>query len=129
MLASALRLYMAHYSTSMAYGLVLPIVALPIMALPIVALPFVALAVVALRVSSSTFLPCKQCAIWITTAGSVEAGFFGQEVGDDIRHCVCLLSELECGCKGSPFFGIWEIGHDLEFPPRVFDRDVAYSKH
>ena len=49
-------------------------------------------------------------------------------MGDDARHSVSLLSELECGCKGSPFFGIREVGHDVKFPSRVFDRDVAYGK-
>jgi hypothetical protein len=60
--------------------------------------------------------------------GLAEAGFEGQEVGDDACHSVSLLSELECGGKGSPFLGIREVGHDVEFPPRVFDRDVAYCK-
>ena len=49
-------------------------------------------------------------------------------MGDDSRYCVRLLRELECGCKGSPFFGMREVGYDVEFPPRVFDRDVAYGK-
>jgi hypothetical protein len=59
MLTPALRLDMALYSTSMADGL-----ALPIVALPIVGLPVVAHAVVALPVSSSTFLRYKQCDNW-----------------------------------------------------------------
>ena len=49
-------------------------------------------------------------------------------MGDDARIIISLLSELECGCKGSPFFGIGEVGQDVEFPPRVFDRDVTYGK-
>jgi len=77
-------------------------------------------------VSSSTCLGYKQCGIWNKTAGPVEAGLEGQEVGDNARHCIRFLSELECECKGSLFFGIREVGHDVEFPPRVFDRDVAY---
>jgi len=52
----------------------------------------------------------------------------GGTVGDDARHSVSLLSELECGCKGLPFFGIWELGHYVEFPPGVFDHDIAYGK-
>jgi len=52
MLAPALRLDMALYSTSMAYDLALPIVARPIVALPIVALS-------TFRVSSSTVLRYK----------------------------------------------------------------------
>jgi len=123
MLAPALRLDMALYSTSMAYGLALPIVALPIVTLPVIALP-----VVALRVSSSIFHRYKHCGIWSRTGGPAMVGFEGLVVGDDTRHYVRLLSELECGCKGSPFFGIREDGHDVEFPPRVFDHDVAYGK-
>ena len=111
MLTPALRLDMALDSTSMAYDLALPIVALS-----------------TFRVSSSTFLRYKQCGIWSKTAGPAEAGFEGQEVGDNARHCVRFLSELECRCKGSPLFGIREVGHDVEFPPRVFDRNVAYGK-
>jgi len=118
MLAPALRLDMALYSTSMAYGLALPIVAIPVVALPFVTLP----------ISSPTFLRYKQCSIWNKTAGPAEAGFEGREVGDNARHCVHFLSELECRCKGSPFFGMPEVGHDVEFPPRVLDRDVAYGK-
>ena len=121
MLAPALRLDMALYSASMAYDLALPVVALPIVAFPIVALS-------TFRVSFPTFLRYKQCGVWTKTAGPAEAGFEGQEVGDDARHSVSLLSELECGCKGSPFFGILEVAHDVEFPPRVFDCDVAYGK-
>jgi hypothetical protein len=49
-------------------------------------------------------------------------------VGDNSHHCVRHLSELECACKGSSFFGIWEVGYDVEFPPRVFNRDVTYGK-
>jgi len=60
--------------------------------------------------------------------GPVEAGLKRQEVGDDPHHCVSRLSGLECGCNGSPFFGIREVGHDVEFPPRVFDRNVAHGK-
>jgi hypothetical protein len=116
MLTPALRLDMAFETTSMAYDLALPIVTLPIVTL------------VTLQVSSSTFLRYKQSGIWSKTTGPAEAGFEGQEVGDDARHSVSLLSELECGCKGLPFFGIREVGHDVEFPPRVFDRDIAYSK-
>jgi len=122
MLTPALRLDMALYSTSKAYDLALPTVALPIVAIPIVALP-----VVALPISSSTFCLHEQCSIWTKTGGPAEAGFEGQEVGDDVRHCVCFLSELECRCNGSPFFGIREVGHEVEFPPRVIDRDVAYG--
>jgi len=48
-------------------------------------------------------------------------------VGDNALHCVLFLSELECGCKRLPFFVIRDVGHDVEFPPRVFDRDVAYG--
>jgi len=48
-------------------------------------------------------------------------------MGDDTRHCVRLLSEHQCGCKGLPYFGIEKVGHDVEFPPRVFDRDVTYG--
>jgi len=133
MLTSALRLDMAFDSTSIAHDLALPIVALPIVALPIVALPIVALPIVALpivtlSILSPTFLRYKQCSIWSKTAGPAEAGFEGQEVGYNARHCVRFLSELECGCKGSPFFGIRKVGHDVEFPPEVFNRDVAYGK-
>jgi hypothetical protein len=123
MVTPALGLDMAFDSTSMAYDLALPIVALSINALLLIAHP-----VVALRVSHSTFLLYKNCGIWSNTAGTVEVGFEGQEVGDDSHHSVTLLSEIECGCKGSPFFGIREVGHDVEFPPRVFDTDVAYDK-
>jgi len=123
MLTPALRLDMASESTSMACDMPHPIVALAILALPVVALP-----IIALRVSSSTLLRYQHCGIWSKTAGPVEEGFEGQEVGDDTRHCVCLLSEHENGCKSSPFFGIREDGHDVEFLPRVLDRDVAYSK-
>ena len=49
-------------------------------------------------------------------------------MGDGARHRVGLLYELEGGGKGLPFFGIREVGHDVELPPRVFDRDVAYGK-
>jgi len=118
MFAPALRLDMAFDSTSMAYDLALPIVTLPVVTLP----------VVAIGASSWTFLCYKQCGIWSKTAGPAEAGFEGQEVGDDPRHNVSLLSELQCGCKGSPFFSIREVGHVVEFPPRVFDRDVTYGK-
>jgi len=121
MLAPAFRLDMAFESTSMAYDLALPIIALPIVAIPFVA-PFT------FRVLSSTFLRYKQCGIWRKAAGPAEAGFEGQEVSDNARHSVGLLIELECGCKGSPFVGFREVGHDIEFPPRVFDRDVAYGK-
>jgi len=121
MLAPALHLDMAFDSTSMAYDLALPIVALPIVALPVFAL-------FTFRVSSSTFRRYKQCGIWSNTACPAEAGFQRQEVGDDAHHSVSLLSELKCGCKGSPFFGIREVGHDVEFPPGVFDHDVAYGK-
>jgi len=113
MLAPALHLDMALYSTSMAYDLALPIIALPIVALSILSL---------------TFLHYKQYGIWSKTAGPAEAGFEGQEVGDDACHCVRFLSQLECGCKDSPFFNIRDIGHDVGSPPRVFDRDVAYGK-
>jgi len=118
MLAPPFRLDMAFDSTSMAYDL----------ALPIVALAIVTLAIVTHRLSSLTFLCYKQCCIWSKTAGRAEAGFEGQEVGDNARHCVRCLSELEYRCKGSPFFGIREVLHYIEFPPRVFDRDVAYCK-
>jgi len=86
MLAPALRLDIALYSTFMAYDLAVPIFALPIVAIPVVAIP----------VSSSTFLRYKQYGIWSKTTGPVEAGFEGQEVGDNARHCVRFLSELEC---------------------------------
>jgi hypothetical protein len=94
--------------------------------LPIVALPVFAL--FTLRVSSSTFLCYKECSIWTKAAGPAEAGFEAQEVSDDARHRVSLLSELECGCKGLALFGIREFGHDVKFAPRVFDRDVTYGK-
>ena len=116
MLAPAVRLDMALDSTSMACHLALPIVALPIIALS------------TFGVTSSPFLRYKQCGIWSKTVGPPEASFEGQEVGDNARHCVHCLSELECRCKGSPFSSIREVGHDVEFPPRVFDCDVAYSK-
>jgi len=118
MLTPALRLDMAFDSTSMAYDLALPVIALAIVPLPIVTFP----------ISSTTFLRYKQRGIWSKTAGPAEAGFERQGVGDNAPHCVRFLSELECKCKGSPFFGIREVGHDVEFPPRVFDRDVAYGK-
>jgi len=121
MLAPAFCLDMAIDSTSMAYDLALPIVALPIVALPIVAL-------FTFRVSSSTCHRYEQCGIRSKAAGPAEPGFEGQEVGDDARHRVSLLSELKCGCKDSPFFGIRGVGRDVEFPPRVFDRDVASGK-
>jgi len=123
MLTPALRLDMALYSTSMAYDLALPIITLPIVALPIVALP-----IVTLPILSPTSLHYKQWCIWSKTAGPAEARFEGQEVGDDARHCVCFLSDLKWGCQVSPFFGIREVEHDVEFCPRVFDRDVAYGK-
>ena len=107
---------MALYSTSMAYDLALLIIALAIVTL------------LTLQILSPTFLRYKQCCIWSKTVGPPEAGFEGQEVGDDVRHSVSLLSELECGCKGSPFFGIQEVGHDVEFTLRVFNHDVAYGK-
>ena len=121
MLPPAFLLVMAFDSTSMAYDLALPIVALPIVAHRIVAH-------FTFRVSSSTFLRYIQCGIWSKTACPADAGFEGQEVGDNACHCVRFLSELECGSKGSPSFGIWEVGHDVEFSPRVFDGDVAYGK-
>ena len=114
MLTPALRLDMALYSTSMAYDLALPIVALPIVTH------------LTLRTSSPIFLPPKHRGIWRKTSGPAEAGFEGQEVGDHTRDCVRLLSELECGCKGSPFFSIREVGHDVEFHPTVFNRNVTY---
>ena len=54
--------------------------------------------------------------------------FEGQEVGEDTGHCVHLLSELEGGWKGLQLIIIQEVGHDVEHPPRVFDRDVTYGK-
>ena len=84
--------------------------------------------IVALRVSYSIFLRYTQRGIWSKTAGAAEVGFEGQEVGDDAHHRVSLLRELECGCNGSALFGIREVGHNVEFPPRVFDRNVAYGK-
>jgi hypothetical protein len=87
----------------MPYGLALPIVTLPIIALPTVALPIVALPIVGcftFRVSSSTFLRYQLCDIWSKTSGPAEAGFKGPQVGDNGRHCVHFLSELECRCKG-----------------------------
>jgi hypothetical protein len=36
---------------------------------------------------------------WRKTSGPVEAGFEGQEVGDDTHYSVLLRSELECGCR------------------------------
>jgi len=123
MLTPAFRRDMAFDSTSMAYDLALPIIAHSIVAVPVVALP-----VVDLRVSSLTVLRYKECGSWSKSTGPVEAGFDGQEVGDYRSHRVSLLSELECGCKGSPFFGIQEVEHDVEFPPRVFDHDVTYGK-
>jgi hypothetical protein len=85
----------------MAYDLTLPIVALPIVAFLVLAVP-----VVALRLSSSTFDHYKHCGIWSMTVGTAEADFEGQEVGDNARHSVRFLSELESGCKVSSFFGI-----------------------
>jgi len=136
MLTPALPLDMALFSTSMAYDLALPIVPIPIVpirivALPIVALPIVTLPIVALltlRVSSWTFVRYKQCGIWSTTSGPAEASFEGKEAGDNTCHCVRLVSDLECGCKCSLLFGIREVGHEAEFPPTVFNRDVAYGK-
>jgi len=55
-------------------------------------------------------------------------GFAGQQVGDNARHCVRFLSELESRCKHLPFFYIREVGYNVEFPPKVFDRDVAYGQ-
>jgi hypothetical protein len=114
MLTPALRLDMARYFTSMAYYLAHPIVALPLVAF------------FTIEVSSSTFLRYKYCGIWSQTTGPAEASFEGQEVGNNGRHCVRFLTELEGGCKGSPFFSMWDVGHDVEFPPTVFDGDIAY---
>jgi hypothetical protein len=105
----------------MAYDLALPIVALPIVTLPVIAL-------FTYRVSSSTVLCYQQCGIWSKIMGPAEAGFEGQKVGDNARHDHRFLSELECRCKGSPFFGIWEVVHDAEFPPTFFDHDVSYGE-
>jgi hypothetical protein len=121
MLTPALRLDMAFDSTSMAYDLALRIVALPILAIPLVAL-------LTLRILSTKFLRYKQRGIWSKTSGPVEVGFEGQEVGDKAGYIVSLLSELECRCKGSPLFGILEVGHDVELSPRLFDHDVAFGK-
>jgi len=106
-----------------------PIVALPIVAVPIVAVPFVAVPIAALitcQVSSSTFFWYEQCRIWSKAAGPVEGGFEEHEACDSTCHCVRLLSELECGYKGLPFIDIREVGNYIEFPPRVFNHDVAY---
>jgi len=112
---------MALYSTSMAYDLPVPIVTLPIIAFPIVAL-------LSLQIVSQTVLRYKQCGIWSRAIGHTETGFKGQEVGDDTRHCVHRLRDLQSGCKRSRFCGIREVGRNVESLPRLNDLEVAYSK-
>jgi len=74
-----------------------------------------------------TFLRYADYGIGSKTSGPVEAGFERQKVGDDACHHASLLSGLECGCKGLPFIGIWKVGHNVEYRPRVFVHNIAQA--